>query len=88
MSASNPLWKFKTEDLRVETLGQWTRGCIIADRRGRPIKEGTGDLDVPVVGDDGGWRDTRKGNQVQWNVQSPGIDKFAGVLLESVFGAI
>jgi len=88
LSASDPAWTFKTEDLRVETSGQWTRGCIVADRRGRPIKEGSGDLDDEVVGDAGGWRDNRGGNKVEWCVKSPGNDKFAGILLERVFSAI
>jgi hypothetical protein len=88
MSTSDAKWTFKTEDLRVETSGQWTRGCIVADRRGRPITEGTGDLDEEVVGDAGGWRDSRRANSVSWCTQSPGVDKFAGVLLERVFGAV
>lgn len=81
-------WKFKEEDLRVETSGQWTRGCVVADRRGRPITEGNGSLDEEVVGDAGGWSDRRRGNRVGWAVQSPGKDLFARVLLERVFGAV
>jgi hypothetical protein len=81
MSTSDAKWTFKTS-------GQWTRGCIVADRRGRPITEGTGDLDEEVVGDAGGWRDSRRANSVSWCTQSPGVDKFAGVLLERVFGAV
>jgi hypothetical protein len=81
-------WTFKTEDLRVETSGQWTRGCIVGDRRGRPVAEGVGELDAEVVGDAGGWRDTRRGNRVSWCTQSPGRDLFAKVLLERVFGAV
>ena len=42
---NNPLWKFKEEDVRVETSGQWTRGCTIVDRRGRPVTEGESSLD-------------------------------------------
>lgn len=83
---SDPKWQFKTEDIRVETSGQWTRGCCVVDRRGRPVSEGTADLDVEVTGDAGGWGDSRKGNSVAWCVQSPGVDKFADVLLERVFG--
>lgn len=44
LSASNTSWKFKEEDVRVETSGQWTRGCTVVDRRGRTITEGTTDL--------------------------------------------
>lgn len=84
-SPSDPAWTFKEEDIRVETSGQWTRGCLIVDRRGRPITEGNTDLNEEVVGDAGGWRDSRRGNNVQWCVRSPGKDKFAEVLLERVF---
>jgi inosine-uridine nucleoside N-ribohydrolase len=88
LSAGDDKWKFKTEDLRVETSGQWTRGCIVADRRGRPVSEGKGDLDQDAMGDAGSWRDSRKGNRVAWCTESPGVNRFAGVLLERVFGAM
>lgn len=89
MSPSDPMWKFtKDEDIRVETSGQWTRGCSIVDRRGRSVKEGTGSVDVDVVGDAGGWRDSRRGNRIQRCVASPGEERFAGVLLGRVFGAV
>ncbi|KAI4606639.1 hypothetical protein J4E83_010011 [Alternaria metachromatica] len=83
---SNPLWKFKEEDVRVETSGQWTRGCTIVDRRGRPVMEGESSLDEEVVGDAGGWRDSRRGNRVGWCTRSPGEGKFARVLLHRVLG--
>lgn len=86
LSAANPAWRFKTEDIRVETSGQWTRGNLIVDRRGRPAKEGTGSLDEEVVGDAGGWVDSRRGNNVSWCTESIGVDKFADVLLDRVFG--
>lgn len=86
LSAADPAWSFQTEDLRVETSGQWTRGCLVADRRGRPVTEGTADLDEEVVGDAGGWRDSRRANAISWCKQSPGEDLFARVLLERVFG--
>lgn len=70
----------------METAGQWTRGAIIADRRGRPVTEGISNLDEEVVGDAGGWVDSRRGNSVAWCVQSPGVDRFAQVLLDMVFG--
>ncbi|KAI4673470.1 uncharacterized protein J4E84_011053 [Alternaria hordeiaustralica] len=83
---SNPLWKFKEEDVRVETSGQWTRGCTIVDRRGRPVTEGESSLEEEVVGDAGGWRDSRRGNRVGWCTRSPGEGKFARVLLHRVLG--
>lgn len=78
-----------TKTLQVETSGQWTRGCCIVDRREREVKqELTGSLDEDVVGDAGGWRDARRGNRIQRAVESPGSDKFAGFLLERVFGSV
>ncbi|KAL5116573.1 hypothetical protein ACEQ8H_005569 [Pleosporales sp. CAS-2024a] len=86
--AANPAWTFQTEDLRVETSGQWTRGCIVADRRGRPITEGNTDLSEEVVGDEGGWRDSRKGNRVAWCTASPGVHVFAEHILKRIFGEV
>jgi len=86
LSAAHPAWRFQYEDVRVETSGQWTRGCCIVDRRGRGVTEGTAALDEEVVGDAGGWRDSRKGNRVGWCRESLGVEMFAGVLLERVFG--
>jgi hypothetical protein len=60
----------------------------VGDRRGRPVGEGAGDLEEEVVGDAGGWRDSRRGNKVSWCVQSPGTEAFAGHLLERVFGKV
>jgi inosine-uridine nucleoside N-ribohydrolase len=88
LSPSHPGWTFKTEDVRVETAGQWTRGCCIVDRRGRPVTEREGDLDEEVVGDAGWWGDSRRGNRVQWCTKSPGTELFAHDLLERVFGKV
>lgn len=60
----------------------------MADRRGRPITEGKGDLEEDALGDAGGWRDSRKGNRVAWCTKSPGMEVFAGHLLERVFGKV
>lgn len=72
--------------MRVETSGQWTRGCTVVDRRGRTITEGTADLSEEVAGDAGGWRDSRRGNRVAWCTKSPGETKFARVILHRVWG--
>ena len=88
LTAADPAWTFKTEDIRVETSGQWTRGCVIVDRRGRPPTVGTGAIEAEVIGDAGGWRDSRRGNCVQWCVQGPGVDLFGGELLRRVFGEL
>ncbi|KAH9865849.1 hypothetical protein J1614_009436 [Plenodomus biglobosus] len=86
LSSAHPAWTFKTEDVRVETSGQWTRGCCIVDRRGRPVRRGEGSLEEEVVGDAGGWCDDRRGNRVSWCRGSVGVDKFAEVLMARVFG--
>lgn len=89
MTASDPRWAFTDErDLRVETTGQWTRGCCVVDRRGRSVGTGTGPIEEEVVGDAGGWRDTRRGNRVRICVGSLGVEGFAGEMLERVFGAV
>ncbi|KAF1830267.1 nucleoside hydrolase [Decorospora gaudefroyi] len=87
LTADDPAWTFTHEDIRVETSGQWTRGCLVVDRRGRPVKAGDADLELgEAVGDAGGWRDSRRGNWVGWCRGSPGEGMFAGVLLGRVFG--
>ncbi|OSS45652.1 hypothetical protein B5807_09677 [Epicoccum nigrum] len=86
ISPSRSGWEFKTEDVRVETSGQWTRGCCIVDRRGRPVTERTTEIDEEVVGDAGWWGDSRRGNKVSWCTKSPGTELFAHELLERVFG--
>lgn len=59
------------------------------DRRQRQVKTDlTGPLDEEVVGDAGGWRDSRRGNRIQRAVESPGGEVFAKLLLERVFGSI
>lgn len=88
LSASHSSWEFKTEDVRVETAGQWTRGCCIVDRRGRPVTERSTDLDEEVTGDAGWWGDSRRGNKVSWCTKSPGVELFAHDLLERVFGKV
>ncbi|KAF9696006.1 hypothetical protein EKO04_006026 [Ascochyta lentis] len=88
LSSSHSGWQFRTEDVRVETAGQWTRGCCIVDRRGRPVTEREGGLDDEVVGDAGWWGDSRRGNRVSWCTKSPGTELFAHELLERVFGKV
>lgn len=61
--------------------------CVV-DRRGKVAKEGTGDVEAEVVGDAGGWLDSRKGNKIERCVESPGREVFAEVLMERVFGDV
>ncbi|KAL8851297.1 MAG: hypothetical protein Q9221_003827 [Calogaya cf. arnoldii] len=73
----------KGEDIRVETVGQWTRGMCVVDRRDRKKgKEGEGE----VKGDMGDWLSWNKGNRVDRCVRTPGDRVLAGVLLETIFG--
>ncbi len=77
-------WEVKRgEDIRIEMMGQWTRGMCVVDTRDR-IK--AGDEEVEVEGDMGDWLSPRKGNRVDRCVKTPGERVLAGVLLETVFG--
>jgi inosine-uridine nucleoside N-ribohydrolase len=77
----DPKWEISEgEDLRVETVGQWTRGIFVADRRSRKRKRDDCD--------DGDGRLTRgngNGNRLDRCVGSPGQDIFGGLLLKRVF---
>lgn len=77
-------WKLtEGEDIRIETVGQWTRGMCVVDRRDRKrAKEG----EEEVVGDMGEWLSWRKGNRINRCVGTPGERMLAGVLLDTVFG--
>jgi inosine-uridine nucleoside N-ribohydrolase len=88
LTSSQPGWKFVEEDIRVETSGQWTRGCCIVDRRGKRMKEGQGAVETIVPGDEGLWLDKRVGNRVERCVGSPDAEGFARVWLERVFGSV
>ncbi|KAI1810236.1 inosine-uridine preferring nucleoside hydrolase [Poronia punctata] len=85
------LAKNAPEDIRIETSGQWTHGMHILDRRGRPRAPGTapGVLGTTatdeIPGDDYGWLSARRGNRVNRIVGSPGVEKFAHVLMDSIF---
>ncbi|KAL8727812.1 MAG: hypothetical protein Q9166_005804 [cf. Caloplaca sp. 2 TL-2023] len=82
---SDPMWRLnKRVDIRIETVGQWTRGMCVVDRRDRKkAREGEED----VEGDMGEWLSWKKGNRVDRVVGTPGERVLAGVLLETVFGA-
>ncbi|KAL8689584.1 MAG: hypothetical protein Q9218_004773 [Villophora microphyllina] len=77
-------WKLlEGEDIRVETIGQWTRGMCVIDRRDRKrAKEG----EEAVAGDMGDWLSSKKGNRIDRCVGTPGERMLAGVLLDSIFG--
>lgn len=78
------LWSISEgEDIRVETVGQWTKGMIVVDRRSR--KKG-GETEEEVVGDKGGWLSRMKGNRLGRCVGTPGERELARFWLERVFG--
>lgn len=92
-SLSGEGWKRnQDEDIRVETMGQWTRGACVVDRRGKGKRKVDGDVDVEVTSDRGGWRDERKGNRVTRVIGSPfgtggGEKGFAETLLRMMLAS-
>ena len=86
----------ENRDIRVETVGQWTRGACVIDRRHQLSLQQEGkaekDMDKEVSGDRGGWLDERKGNRVDnvigspfWKKGEKRDEKFAETLLGMVF---
>ncbi|KAI8182110.1 hypothetical protein K4K51_001267 [Colletotrichum sp. SAR 10_75] len=80
------------EDIRVEASGQWTRGMHVVDRRG--FRKTMLKADDPaglemdeMLGDNGGWLATGRGNRINRIIQSPGKDVFGEVLIDSIFGS-
>jgi hypothetical protein len=67
-------------DIRVESSGQWTRGALIVDRRGREKKKGGS------RGDAAGWLDVEKGNRLDLVVQSGVEGELGEIMLKRVFG--
>lgn len=72
------------EDIRIETIGHWTKGMCVIDQRSR--KKGDDGEGGEVVGDKGGWLNTFGGNRVSRCVGTPGERALAPVLLDSLFG--
>ncbi|KAL6891250.1 nucleoside hydrolase [Trichoderma longibrachiatum] len=88
----------KPEDLRVETVGQWTRGSYVLDKRVRTKPgEAAGELSEnlesddqlvtldEVPGDTMGWLSVRKGNRIGRLIKSPGETIFKEVWMQRVF---
>ncbi|KKY36854.1 putative inosine-uridine preferring nucleoside hydrolase [Diaporthe ampelina] len=100
LTRDDPAWKAvpKPEDIRIETVGQWTLGMHVIDRRnrGKPdeqesrVKTNPEDpLDAvefdDVPSDNGGWLSVKKGNRINRIVESPGEDAFAPYLMKRLF---
>jgi inosine-uridine nucleoside N-ribohydrolase len=103
LSHDDPKWKTtpKSEDIRIESSGQWTRGMHVIDNRtrskpGEAAAAVTEDIqsDPEVItmdevpGDTMGWLSTHKGNRINRIIGSPGEDLFKDVLMDRVFGQI
>ena len=101
LTRDNPGWKpvAKPEDIRIETVGQWTRGMHVVDRR---IRAKPGERQNPTVkthpddpmealtfqevpGDTMGWLSVNKGNRINRIVESPGTELFARELMRRLF---
>lgn len=93
-------WKLtEPEDIRIETVGQWSRGQHIVDHRAkvRPAEvafrasaDPRNDPEVlrldAVEGDEAGWLSVLKRNQIHRVIGTPGQDLFKEVLLQRIFG--
>lgn len=70
------------EDIRIETLGQWTRGMTVGDKRARKRRNSDGE----VPHDRGNWLGNKSGNRIYRMLESPGRDVAATYLLDAIFG--
>ena len=81
----HPNWKItESEDLRVETVGQWTRGMFVTKTKTRKRKDDCGDIEAS--GDADRWLTGANGNRINRCVGTPGQDIFGRLLLKRVFG--
>ncbi|KAH8697434.1 putative nucleoside hydrolase [Talaromyces proteolyticus] len=84
LTAEDTRWKptvTSPEDIRIETVGHWTRGMCVVDRRNRHKV----DSEVESHSDHGLWLSSRAGNRVIRMEESPGGDAFGMVLLKKLF---
>ena len=85
-------WALSTPmDLRIETMGQWSRGACVVDGRDRKMEnenETEAERLGERMGDVGGWLSTRRGNRVRVCTETPGRETWPKVLLGTIFGQI
>ncbi|RAO65566.1 uncharacterized protein BHQ10_001578 [Talaromyces amestolkiae] len=84
MTSGDTRWKptpTSPEDIRIETVGQWTRGMCVVDRRNRHKVED----DVESHSDHGLWLSSRAGNRIIRMGGSPGGETFGMLLLKKIF---
>lgn len=82
LTSDDKRWAGKTEDIRIETQGQWTRGQTIGDKRARKRRNSDGERPH----DRGNWLGNHSGNRILRMLESPGKDAAAPCLLDSIFG--
>ncbi|KAJ5493970.1 Inosine/uridine-preferring nucleoside hydrolase [Penicillium fimorum] len=84
LTSDDPKWvysKNSPEDIRIDTLGQWTRGMCVVDRRNRHRIEG----EEESSSDHGLWLSGRAGNRI-WRMDgSPVADNFGKVIIDRLF---
>ncbi|KAJ5862470.1 hypothetical protein N7455_006538 [Penicillium solitum] len=84
LTSDDPKWVYSAnspEDIRIDTLGQWTRGMCVVDRRNRHRIEG----EEESSNDHGLWLSGRAGNRI-WRMDgSPGEENFGNVIIERLF---
>ncbi|KAJ5166950.1 uncharacterized protein N7482_005731 [Penicillium canariense] len=85
LTSEDPHWApsaTSPEDIRIETVGQWTRGMCIIDRRNRHPIEG----DEESSNDHGLWLSQRAGNRIYRMDESPAETTFGTILIQRLFG--
>lgn len=70
------------EDIRIESKGQWTRGQTIGDKRARKRRNSDGERPH----DRGNWLGNHSGNSILRMLESPGREKAAEYLIDSILG--
>ena len=85
LTDENPAWrteKDSEEDIRVETVGQWTKGMTVNDRR--PRRRRNSDGEAPH--DRGNWLGRISGNRLLRMMQSPGNADAGAWILDRIMG--
>lgn len=84
LTADDIKWKptpTSPEDIRIETVGQWTRGMCVVDRRNRHKME----KETESHDDHGLWLSSKAGNNIIRIEDSPGRDTFGMLLMKKLF---
>lgn len=87
LTSDDPAWKSSDrspEDIRVETVGQWTKGMTVGDRRSRKRRNSDGE----APHDRGNWLGNRSGNRIYRLLQSPGREIAGNWIMDRILGYI